>query len=126
MDKIYAAFTAQKTILLQYRSGRADLGGMRVGNMEVDVMAAHGVAFIMFESLVTLADPVNLYFCRHCGIMCLVVVDSRSSCSVCNKESVAVVVPTVEGFRSFLFNSASMNIVVRLDLTTLPFSEHVK
>ena len=30
---------------------------MRVGNMEVDVLAAYGVSFIMHESLVTLADP---------------------------------------------------------------------
>jgi DNA-directed RNA polymerase beta subunit len=120
MDKIYAAYTAQKTILLQYRGGRADQGGMRVGSMEVDVLAAHGVAFIMYESLVTLADPVELYFCRHCGIMCLVVVDSRSSCSVCNKEGVAVVVKTVEGFRSFLFNLAAMNVLTRLNLKTVP------
>jgi DNA-directed RNA polymerase beta subunit len=122
MDKFYAAYTAQKTILLQYRGGRADLGGMRVGTMEVDVFAAHGVAFILFESLVTLADPVDLYFCPHCGVMCLVVVDSRSSCGVCQREGVAVVLHTVEGFRSFLFNVASLGILCKLDLTTVSSS----
>jgi DNA-directed RNA polymerase beta subunit len=118
-DKIYAAFTAQKTLLLRYRGGRADLGGLKVGSMEVDVLAAYGVSFIMQESLVKLADPCFLYFCRHCGLMCLVVADCKSYCSACNVRDVAVKVETVHLLKQLLYEIAHMNVLVKFDLETI-------
>jgi DNA-directed RNA polymerase beta subunit len=121
-DKIYAAFTAQKTVLLQYRGGRADLGGMRVGTMEVDVLAAHGVAFIMHESLVTLADPCVMYFCgtKGCGNECLVDSSGASYCAVCQQHGVAVKLQTVQAFKRLFFEAKSMGVVFKLELEGVP------
>jgi DNA-directed RNA polymerase beta subunit len=120
-DKLYACYTAQKTVMLQYRGGRAEQGGMRVGTMEVDVLAGHGVAFIMYESLVTFADPTGeVYFCGNCGVMCLAVSDSMSSCAVCQKQSVAVKLVSVTSFINFLFFLIAMNVQPQLMLETCP------
>jgi DNA-directed RNA polymerase beta subunit len=121
-DKIYAAFMAQKTVLLQYRGGRADLGGMRVGTMEVDVLAAHGVAFIMHESLVTLADPCTMYFCgtEGCGNECLVDSSGASYCGACRKHGVAVRLQTVQAFKRLYFEAKSMGVVFKLQLESVP------
>ena len=119
-DKIYAAFTAQKTLLLRYRGGRADLGGLRVGSMEVDVLAAYGVSFILQESLVTLAEPCTLFFCKHCGLMCTVDTESQSYCTACGKQNVALRIEAVHLIKQLLFEVAHLGILIRLELETVP------
>lgn len=47
--------------------GRKTNGGLRVGEMEKDVISAHGSMGLMHELLFTNSDGIDIYVCRRCG-----------------------------------------------------------
>lgn len=47
--------------------GRRNDGGFRLGNMEIDVLAAYGCARILKERTTEVSDEIDMYRCKQCG-----------------------------------------------------------
>jgi DNA-directed RNA polymerase II subunit RPB2 len=53
----------------QPAEGRSRDGGFRIGEMERDVMLAHGMASFCKERLYDVSDKYSAYVCRKCGML---------------------------------------------------------
>ena len=53
----------------QPAEGRSRDGGFRIGEMERDVMIAHGMTSICKERLYEVSDKYNVYICKKCGMI---------------------------------------------------------
>ena len=51
----------------QPREGRQNNGGLKLGEMEKDIIASHGSTNVLQEKFINSSDFVNLYFCKKCG-----------------------------------------------------------
>ena len=68
-DKInYRALGPNTALTHQPVSGRANDGGLRVGEMEKDAIYAHGISFFLQESLLDRGDHIYLAICNQTGM----------------------------------------------------------
>lgn len=67
--------------------GRANLGGLRVGEMEVHCLISHGCSRFLLERLYNLSDPYKIPVCVHCGSM----PSSTTYCAVCDQSDLKIV-----------------------------------
>ena len=49
-------------------SGRANDGGLRIGEMERDAIISHGMSKFLKEKLMDTSDAYNTYVCDKCGL----------------------------------------------------------
>jgi len=67
-DKINSRGMGRKEIRThQPTGGRGNEGGMRIGEMERDVLIAHGASAFLRESLMKRSDGASFYICNGCG-----------------------------------------------------------
>jgi DNA-directed RNA polymerase II subunit RPB2 len=57
------------TLTRQPAEGRSRDGGFRVGEMERDVLIAHGMSHFCRERLYEVSDKYNMYICKKCGMI---------------------------------------------------------
>jgi DNA-directed RNA polymerase II subunit RPB2 len=68
-DKInYRSLGPNTALTRQPVSGRANDGGLRVGEMEKDAIYAHGISFFLQESMLDRGDHVYLAICNQTGM----------------------------------------------------------
>jgi hypothetical protein len=69
IDKEHCRDEGQMVKLTRQPSeGRAREGGLKMGEMEVGNMQAHGACGFMHDRLYTASDAFQIYVCRDCGI----------------------------------------------------------
>jgi ribA/ribD-fused uncharacterized protein len=67
-DKVNARGAGRREIRThQPTGGRANEGGMRVGEMERDTLCAHGISEFLHESMMKRGDATDFWICNGCG-----------------------------------------------------------
>jgi hypothetical protein len=71
VDKTHSRSSNGPVVLLtrQPAEGRAREGGLRVGEMELDVHLAHGLGSFLKERFMEMADNYRVFTCKKCGMM---------------------------------------------------------
>ena len=102
-DKInYRARGPRTNLTRQTVGGRANDGGLRIGEMERDGVLAHGMAKFLNESLMVRGDEYHIAVCNKTGLL-----------AVYNKERNIFLSPHVDGPLKFTENKdGNMNIDV--------------
>jgi hypothetical protein len=71
----------------QPAGGRAQDGGLRIGEMERDCMISQGISVAVTESLYTTSDVYTVNICEICGN----IISLPTECRVCRKSKIATV-----------------------------------
>lgn len=66
--------------------GRANEGGLRIGEMERDAMISHGAAYLLMECLFEVSDKYRMPICMNCGVIPTNKTDRSYQCKICEKE----------------------------------------
>jgi hypothetical protein len=86
-DKInYRALGPRTALTKQPVSGRANDGGLRIGEMERDAVAAHGIANFLTESMMERGDKYHIAVCNTTGML-----------AVCNPAKNLFMSPMADG-----------------------------
>ena len=97
--------------------GKASGGGIRIGEMERDVIASHGASKFLQEKFFDHSDGFTEYICR-CG-KAAVVNTKRNiyKCKYCKDNAEIAAVPTSWSSKLFMQEMETMNVGIRRHLT---------
>jgi DNA-directed RNA polymerase II subunit RPB2 len=123
VDKVHGRSTGPTQILTrQPVEGRSRNGGTRIGEMERDVLIAHGASALLVERLMKSSDEYTVPICRRCGFFALrlaeslPVVGSRLLCRNCDVRGDADValVTCPYAFKLLVQEIAALGVSLRL------------
>ncbi|TYH98572.1 hypothetical protein ES332_A11G006200v1 [Gossypium tomentosum] len=70
LDKMHARGNGPRVMLTrQPTEGRAQKGGLRLGEMERDCLIAYGASMLIYERMMLSSDPYDAQVCRKCGLI---------------------------------------------------------
>ena len=115
-DKVHSRATGPLVMLTrQPAEGRARDGGLRFGEMERDVMIAHGASVFLKERMLEASDNFEVHVCKECG---LIGVANRArniwNCTGCGNTTMFSQVRIPYAYKLFLQELESMNISSRI------------
>jgi DNA-directed RNA polymerase II subunit RPB2 len=115
-DKIHSRATGPLVMLTrQPAEGRARDGGLRFGEMERDVMIAHGASAFLKERMMEVSDNFEVHVCKGCG---LIGVANKARniwrCTGCGNTTDFSQVRVPYAYKLFLQELESMNISSRI------------
>lgn len=124
IDDVYAVSTGPTAVLTrQYLEGKGNHGGLRIGEMESNVLIAHGTSHFMMEKYRDDSDGFDIYVCRNCKKY--PVVNEEKNIIICNTCQNAGMDPDVVKVRSTwcskLFIQELESCQVGVKLTVAPF-----
>ena len=97
-DKIQARGTGSKVLLTQQpTAGRSKGGGLRVGEMERDVLLSYGISQFSKECGMDKSDKYRMAVCRECGILAKYKRRDNfgnleiAGCMVCKSQDVSII-----------------------------------
>jgi DNA-directed RNA polymerase II subunit RPB2 len=115
-DKIHSRSTGPLVMLTrQPAEGRARDGGLRFGEMERDVLIAHGATAFLKERMMEASDNFEVHVCKGCG---LIGIANKARniwhCTGCGNTTDFSQVRIPYAYKLFLQELESMNISSRL------------
>ena len=117
-DKVHARGDGPRTQLThQPTSGRSKKGGLRVGEMERDVLLAHGLAQFTKEHMMEKSDKYRWAVCRHCGVIAKYNPKSFMECMSCDGNDISII-ETPYAFKLLVQEMEAMGVQMRLGHTT--------
>lgn len=113
-DKINARGAGRKEIRThQPTGGRGSEGGMRIGEMERDVLIAHGITSFFQESMMKRSDAATFWVCNGCGTI-----------PISNESQNLFVCPSCDGPLDFQGDTAEdTNLILPLKKSRVTFSK---
>lgn len=100
-------------ITMQPVTGKSANGGLKIGEMEKDVLVSHGAAKFLMEKFYNHSDSYTEYICR-CGKSAIVNKhDGIYKCKYCGDNADIVAVPTSWSSKLFIQEVESTNVGIR-------------
>lgn len=89
VEEIYSVSTGPTDMITrQPLEGKSNKGGLRIGEMEKDVIISHGAGHFIAEKFVDDSDGFDVYLCNNCGQMPVVnEEENRIFCKSCDASS---------------------------------------
>lgn len=120
-EEVYSISTGPTcAITRQPLDGKSNKGGLRIGEMEKDVIMSHGAGYFMMEKFRDDSDGFDIYVCRTCGKRPVVNEDENIAfCNTCQSvkmDSDIVKVKSTWSTSLFLNELESANIGVSLGI----------
>jgi DNA-directed RNA polymerase beta subunit len=118
IDSVYSiSQCATDAITHQPLDGKSNNGGMKIGEMEKDVIVASGSSKFLREKFFSHSDGFTEYICR-CGKAAVVNVKKNIyKCKYCKDNADIAAIPTSSSSRLFTQEMETMNVGVRRHLT---------
>ena len=118
-DKIHSRDKGPRDQLTrQPMSGRSKEGGLRIGEMERDVLLSYGFAQFAKEKMMECSDKYTWSVCRNCGTGAL------RECRVCGGDDIAVV-QTPYAFKLLVQELETMGVTPRFVMEEVEEGEEV-
>ena len=89
VDKVHGRGASGPMVLLtrQPAEGRARDGGLRVGEMEIECLLAHGIMRFLRERFMDCSDGFDVDVCRACGAIVSINIEAKvHTCSKCGND----------------------------------------
>jgi len=114
VDKKYAISSGPSdAITNQPLDGKSSNGGLRIGEMERDVLCSHGVSRFLSEKFFDHSDGYTDYICR-CGKPATIIFKKNIyGCSYCGDNADITAIPTSWSSKLFIQELETMNVGVR-------------
>lgn len=125
-DKIHSRARGPVTLLThQPPEGRSRDGGLRFGEMERDVLIAHGIPLFLKEKFMDSSDGYTMYVCGECGLIAHKVMNKNVYiCDAC-KTSDTHKVQLPYAFKLMMQELMSVNILPRIRVEENEFNNSV-
>ena len=99
VEEVYSISTGPTCVLTrQPLEGKANKGGLRIGEMEHDCIISHGEGHFIMEKFRDDSDGFDIYVCRTCG--CIPVVNENIGLIICKTCQASGLNPQVHKVRS--------------------------
>lgn len=125
-ETIYAvSHGSTDAITRQPLEGKSSNGGLRVGEMEKDILIGNGLSRFLSEKFYDHSDGFNVYICRGCGKYATVNHKlKRYKCKKCNDNADITEVASSWTSKTLFQEAHSMNIGIRPYLTPYEYETY--
>jgi len=125
VEDVYSISTGPTcAITRQPLEGKANKGGLRVGEMEKDVIISQGAAHFIMEKFRDDSDGFDIYVCRNCGKRPVVnEFLGVEICNVCRDDADIVKIASTWATKLFLQECESMNVGINLGVKPFEYEQ---
>jgi len=127
VEDLYSISTGPTcAITRQPLTGKGNKGGLRIGEMERDVIVSHGAGHFIMEKFRDDSDGFDIYVCRNCGKR--PAVNEKEGvviCKICRGNARVEKVASTWASKLFFQELESMNVGVRLVLKPFKYEEYL-